>query len=99
MLTLIKSIEVKNLGEAIEKLGTLICRELTLFLWTDTDSNCAPIVEQIKIKTPDSISEYIGKNILIGLNQTYWILAIMDEHNVTYKLIEPLKYSNKKCVI
>ena len=99
MLTIPKAfIPVKNLEEAIEKLGILKNRKLILYLWIDSKSDCSPIYRELGLTIPD-YDDDIGPDILFAINDKVWIVSIMDEHKNLYSLTEPLEYANKKCVV
>ena len=79
------------------RIGTLENRDLTLFLWVDNKPDCSPIVKMFRVVIPVGITNKIGKDFLVGINEKVWILAMMDEHKNVYRLLEPEEFAKKSC--
>lgn len=91
--------EVKNLDEAISRLGNLENRDLTLFLWIGNKPDCSPIVKMYRLVIPMGVADNISKDVLVGINGKVWILAIMDEHKNVYRLVESEEFARKQCKV
>lgn len=85
--------------EAIISLGELQNRNLTLFLWVDSNPNCTPITKMFKLIIPDGVSNKVSKDILDAINSKFWIISIMDEQRNIFVINEAKKYANKKCEV
>jgi hypothetical protein len=90
---------VKNLEEAIGRIGTLSNRDFTLFLWVDNKPDCSPIVKMFRFVVPVGVTDKVVNDIMDGINSKVWILGIMDEHKNIYRLTESEEYAKKACEV
>lgn len=90
---------VRNLDEAVSRIGSLANRDFTLFLWVDSKPDCSPIVKMFRLIIPLGVTDKIAKDVIDGINDKVWILAIMDEHKNIYRLTEAEEYAKKTCEV
>ena len=91
--------DVKNLDEAIGRIGSLANRDLTLFLWVDNKPDCSPIVKMFRLLIPVGVTDKLAKDVVDGINGKVWVLAILDEHKNIYRLTEAEEYAKKTCKV
>jgi len=91
------SFKVKDLENALFRLGHLSNRELIFVVWTDTGKDCKPIAKVVGITFPKTIKDETARNIIRGMNSKVWVLAIIDAHKNVDEITSAKEFAEKLC--
>ena len=89
--------DVKDLKDAVYRIGNLEKRDLILLVWTDKTPSNAPVVRPMRLTIPDTMKQ--ANDVVNAINGIVPIMAIIDEHKNIYHLKDANEVAKKECEV